>query len=53
MLQKVSFCGLKLVLLRIHLQIERWERPSGGHANWSRLESMAELDEISGVQGCF
>ena len=53
MLQKVSFCDLKLVLLRIHLQIERWQRPSGGHANWSRLQSMAELDEISGVQGCF
>ena len=40
MLQKVSFCDLKLVLLRIHLQIERWQRPSGGHANWSRLQSI-------------
>ena len=53
MLPKVSFCGLKLVLLRIHLQMERWQRPPGGHANWPRLQSMAELDEISRVQGRF
>ena len=53
MLQEVSFCDLKLVLLRIHIQIERWQRPPGRYANWSRLQSMAELDEISGVQGRF
>lgn len=34
MLQKVSFCGPKLVLLQIHLQIERCQ------ANWLERKMM-------------